>query len=270
MLGEVSVWIWIAAASAGCPDDPERTLRSHARALETAFEDVDETGFAESYAALHAVVPCIVTPLDASTIVAWHRARALGEFFEREEIASRKSWAAVKVLAPAYRPPESWVMPGTPLERAWAEAPLNNDRIELERSPAGGWRVDGAEQTSVPADRAFVLQGFDSGGQVVHADYHYSVAEVPVVDFEALDATARERRRRRMHRYGSVLAGVLGAGAVGTLTTAWTQERAVGASETALEDVPIHAQRANALSGVGVGLAIAGLGVATATWTVRW
>ena len=66
------------------------------------------------------------------------------------------------------------------------------------------------------------------------------------------------------------LAGVLGAGAVGTLTAAWTQERAVQSYDTPLEDVPVHAQRANALSGVGIGLGVAGAGVATTAWVVRW
>ncbi|MCB9677015.1 MAG: hypothetical protein H6737_18000 [Alphaproteobacteria bacterium] len=264
------MWFWLAAAWAGCPDDPASDLRARATALDKAYEDVDETGFAEHYAALQGLVPCLTSELDARTILAWHKARALGEFFEREEIASAKSWAAVKVLDPAWAPPESWIVEGTPLQRAWAEAPASDARIELERSPEGGWKVDGTRATSVPADRAFVLQGFDSAGSVVHTDYHYSVAEVPVVDFEALDATARERRRKRMRRYGSALAGVLGAGAVGTLTAAWTQERAVQSYDTPLEDVPVHAQRANALSGVGIGLGVAGAGVATTAWVVRW
>ncbi|MEZ4319459.1 MAG: hypothetical protein R3F61_18230 [Myxococcota bacterium] len=264
------MWIWMAVAAAACPDDPPAAIRQEALAIESAYDAVDETGFAEHYATLQEVAKCVSTELDRDTLLAWHRARALGEFFEREEIASAKSWAAVKKLDPGYSPPESWIVEGTPLHRAWHEAPDSDARIELERSPEGGWKVDGTRSTSVPAERAFVLQGFDSTGTVVHTDYHYSVAEVPVVDFEALDATAKERRRRRMRRYGTALAGVLGAGAVGTLTAAWTQERAVQSFDTPLEDVPVHAQRANALSGVGLGLGAAGAGVATATWVVRW
>ncbi len=257
-------------ASAACPDDAAATLRAETTALEAAYEDVDEAAFGRHYQAIHDAGACIDAPLDQATIVAWHRARALGEFFEREMIASSKSWAAVKQLDPDYAPPEAWIPEGGPLYRAWMLTPEPGGENPIERSPEGGWQVDGADATGVPAERAFVIQGFDAGGAVVHTGYHYSIAEVPVVDFGALDATARERRRKRMRRYGTVLAGVLGAGAVGTLTAAWTQERAVNDFDTPLEDVPVRAQRANALSGVGVGLGVAGIGVATTTWVVRW
>ena len=262
--------LWSAVAAAACPDDPAASLRSATAALEAAYEDVDEAAFSLHYAAVHEAGRCMDVELDAPTIVAWHRARALGEFFEREMIASSKSWAAVKQVDPEYEPPEDWIPEGGPLHRAWMLTPEPGGENRFERSPEGGWKVDGRSATGVPAERAFVIQGFDAGGAVVHTGYHYSIAEVPVVDFGALDATARERRRKRMRRYGTVLAGVLGAGAVGTLGAAWSQERAVNDFDTPLEDVPVRAQTANALSGVGVGLGAAGIGVATATWVIRW
>jgi hypothetical protein len=271
VLGGSSVFVlWSAVASAACPEDPAAAIREAAQKLESAYEDVDEGAFAEQYQAIHDAAGCVDAALDAETILAWHRARALGEFFEREMIASSKSWAAVKQLDPEYAPPDAWIPEGGPLHRVWMLTPEPGGENGFERTPEGGWKVDGEPARGVPAERSFVIQGFDAGGAVVHTGYHYSIAEVPVVDFGALDSTARERRRKRMRRYGTVLAGVLGAGAVGTFTAAWTQERAVNDFDTPLEDVPVRAQRANALSGVGLGLGVAGIGVGTATWAVRW
>lgn len=261
---------WLGVAWAACPDDPAASVRERSAALEAAYDAVDEVGFAAQYEALHADAACVRAPLDAVTVLAWHRARALGEFFEREEIASAKSWAAVQVLDPQWKPPEAWIMPGTPLHRAWTSAPVAPGRVELERSPEGGWQVDGRAATSVPADRAFVLQGFDAANQVVHTGYHFSVAEVPAVDFGALDATARERRTRRMRTAGAALGSVLGAAAVGSLATAWTQEHAVKSEATPLGDVAQHAQRANTWTGAALGLGAASAGVVAVAWGVRW
>lgn len=261
---------WVAIASASCPADPAAAIRAWSRALDEAFDAVEEQTFALAYAGLHADAACVREPLDAETVLAWHRARALGEFFEREEIASAKSWAAVRVLDPAWSPPDGWIVEGTALHRAWTGAPMTPGRIRLERSPAGGWHVDGSPSETVPADRAFVLQGFDAAGAVVHTDYHYSVAEVPVVDFEALDATARERRRRRMRVAGTALGSALVAGAASAGVLGWTQERATKADDTRLADVSGHAQRANTWSTVALGLAGGGAAVATVAWSVRW
>lgn len=264
------MWLGVFAARAVCPEDPSTTIQAHAAGLELAFEEVDDAAFARHYAALQEAGTCITAPLEARTILAWHRARGLGEFFEREEIASAKSWAAVKALDPDYALPDEWIVAGTSLHNAWTNAEVTEERIELERSPLGGWRVDGSEASSVPADRAFVLQGFDAAGVPVHTDYHYSVAEVPVVDFAALDLTARHRRRRRVRTIGTVLGTGLGAASLGTLVTAWGQEIATKSEKTDLAEVPNHAQRANTLSSVGLGLGGAGAGVMAITWAVRW
>lgn len=147
------MWTLIGAALA-CPEDPAAAIRARAQALADAYDAVDEPRFADEYAGLHADAACVDAPLDRATVLAWHRSRALGEFFEREEIASAKSWAAVQVLDPTWAPPDGWILDGTPLHRAWSTAPTTPGRITLERRPAGGWRVDGEPSSTVPADRA--------------------------------------------------------------------------------------------------------------------
>lgn len=264
------MWLWGFVAWGACPDDPATIVQAHAAGLEQAFDTVDDDAFSTHYAALHAAAKCISSPLDARTVFAWHRARALGEFFEREEIASAKSWAAVKALDPEFTLPSEWLVEGTPLYKAWSTAPVSDERIELERSPVGGWKVDGEVSTSVPADRAFILQGLDSGGIPVHTDYHYSVAEVPVLDFRALDATARQRRRTRMRTMGTIAGGALFAGAIGTMGVAFAEELAVKSEKTDLADVRDHARQANTLSSVSLGLGAGAVGVTAVTWIVRW
>lgn len=264
------MWLLMGVALAECLEDGAASLVGHADRLVGAYEVLDEEAFAHHYEALQQAARCVRSELTLEQLLAWHRARALGEFFEREYAASAKSWAAVKVLDPSYSPPEDWLVPGTPLYTAWTEAPMGAARILLERSPEGGWRVDGQPTNGVPAERGFILQGFAANGALVHTDYHYSVAEVPVVDFAALDPTAREKRRRRMHLIGSVAAVTLGAGALGALGVGTIDEVTGKGRNLELEKVAGRRQRANLLYGVGGGLAAGAVAVGTVTWVVKW
>lgn len=270
MTPEEFVLIWFAVAQAVCPSDTAPAVESLARAVERAFDEVDDAAFESAYAALGEAIPCVRSRLDPEALLAWHRARALGAFWEREAIASSKSWAAVRLLDPAYRLPDAWTPPGSPLLVAFDEAPMGAERLKLARVPEGGWFVDGQPTSSVPAARGFVLQGFDAVGAVVHTDYHYSVAEVPVVDFAALDPTARQIRRRRMHLGGSVLAGGLLATAVGFGVAARGDELAVHDLETPLGEVTGYAERADRRSNTAVAFGLGSGIVLGAAWAVPW
>lgn len=261
---------FVARALATCPTDTADQVESLAREVEQAFDRVDDAGFQEAYRGLGEAIPCVRSALDPEALVAWHRARALGEFWERELVASSKSWAAVRQLDPSYRPKEAWMPAGSPLRDAFQHAPMEAERVQLERVPEGGWLVDGQPTRSVPATRAFVLQGFDAAGELVHTDYHYSVAEVPVVDFEALDPTARQLRQRRMHLGGTVLAGVLLGSAGSFLVLAGGDRKRVDDRSTPLGEIAGFADRAGRRSTTAVVLGAGGLAVAGTTWAVRW
>lgn len=263
--------ILIATARAAvCPADSAADIGPLAAEVEAAFDAVDDQAFERAVGALAAAVPCVRSPLDGATIEGWHRARALAAFYDRELVASGKSWASVRELSPGYSPPASWMPPDSALARVWKEAPAVGDRVQLERVPEGGWVVDGERTLAVPSGRAFILQGFDAGGHVVHLGYHYSVAEVPVVDFAALDPTAQDLRRRRMRAGGTALSiGLLsGAGmALGLASTARTD--ALG-GRTDFVDIEDHAARADRLSNTAVALAAGGGVVLVTSWAVRW
>lgn len=262
--------VLVSIAHATCPNDAGPRIERLARAVEAAYDAVDDEAFQAATAALDEAVPCVRSELSGDALLAWHRARALQESWERELVASSKSWAAVRALDPAYSPPEAWLPEGSALRRAWEEAPTGSERIKLERVPEGGWRVDGQPTPYVPTERGFVLQGFDTSGQLVHTDYHYSVAEVPVVDFAALDPTAQQLRRRRMHAGGSALAATLATSAIAVVGVAAGQRTSVFDPAVPVGALDGHAGRANRLSNTAVALGLASGATLAATWAIPW
>ncbi len=255
---------------AGCDADMAPQLVERVEALERAFDRVDEQAFREARAALREAVACVRSPLTASAIIAWHRAEALGAFWDHTPAASARSWAAVRILDPDYRLPSTWAPEGSPLRSAWEEAPLNAERVVLGRTPPGGWRVDGQPSRAVPLARSFVLQGFDAEGQVVHTGYHHSPATVPMLDFEALDPTLRARRRRRARAWSTALGGALWAGAAIGWWEAARARAAVFDPQTPPVEVLLAASRANQLSSLALGLGLGGAASVLVGWSVHW
>lgn len=264
------LWWMVAGAFAKCQQDSADAIEALAGRVERAFDDVDDQAFAAAAAELEAAAACVRSPLDRRTLLAWHRARALHAFWDREMVASSRSWAAVKRLDPAYTPPAEWIPEGTPLRSTWEDAPTADDRAVLERVPAGGWLVDGRRTDAVPTARGFVLQGFDASGSVVHTDYHYGLATIPQVDFVALDPTVRELRRRRIHLVGTVGAGLTALGAGGMALLASSSRADALSRETPVTDTRGHAEQAGRRSNSAVGLGVASVALLATTWTIRW
>lgn len=264
------LYVWMMVAHAKCQQDTASRILDLATEVEQAFDTVDDDAFAAAARELDAAIVCVRSPLTANTLTRWHRAHALIAFWEREIIASGKSWAAVKVLDPSFTPPASWMPDGSPLRTAWESAPMGAGRIVLERVPAGGWFVDGQQTQATPTERGFILQGFDAAGAVVHTGYHYSVASVPTVDFVALDPTVQQLRRQRVHLAGTVLGATVAAAGVGVALLAKSQRTAALSADTLPADTRDHAERTNRLSNTAVGLGLTSAAILTTTWAVRW
>ena len=266
------MWIWVVAtiAFADCADEPAADAVARAGALEDAYLHLQEERFDAEHAAMIAAIGCLDRPLTLEQVLVVHEAKGLASFVDGELAASRKSWAAVRQLAPDFAPDLAVMPVGHPMRQQYEDAPMDAERVPLERSPAGGWRVDSIETADVPKNRAFLLQGFDLSGVVVHSGYHYSVAEVPQIDFADLDETARQRRRKRMHWIGSITAGALTVGSGTTAVLAASAEAAVHSDQTPLADLDGQATTANNMSFASLGMLGGAAAVGSVTWVVRW
>jgi hypothetical protein len=219
---------------------------------------------------MDAAIGCLDRPLTRQEVVLLHGAKALASFVDGELAASRKSWAAVRQLAPDFEPDPALMPEGHPIRQQYDDALMDDDRVPLERSPEGGWRVDSDETSDVPKNRAFLLQGFDLSGAVVHSGYHYSVAEVPQIDFAELDATARDRRRKRMHWIGTIATGALTLGSGTTAVLAASAQSSVKSDQTPLADLEAQALTANNMSYASLGMISGAAAVASVTWAIHW
>ena len=264
------MWFVIAVAQAGCPRDAAPELPARVADLESAFDAVDEEAFLAAALRFDDALACVRSELTGPVLAAVHRGRALTAYFDRELVASEKSWAAVKVLDPAFRAPDTWMAPGSELRALFDGAPANATRTGFTRVPAGGWKVDGQPSAGVPDARAFYLQGFDTAGALVHSDYHYSIATVPVVDFLRLDKTAQQRRRARMRWGGTLLAAALGGASVAYGLSAGAAAARVDDRSTPPGSLRAEAQRANRQSNTAVAFGLGALATGTVTWSVRW
>jgi len=263
-------WLLTTLALAECADDSVAEVMNRVVSLERAYLELREDAFDREHEALIAAVECLDQGLTLEQVVAVHEAKALAAFVDGELAASRKSWAAVKQLSPSYAPDESLLPLGHPFRAQFDEAVVDDERRVLERSPEGGWQVDSRPSDEVPQNRAFLLQGFNLDGNVVHSGYHYSVAEVPLIDFAELDETARQRRRRRMHWIGSIAGGGLAVGSLTAMGTAAVAQASVRDAQTPLSELESQAQSANTMSVVSLGLLGGAATVTSLTWAVRW
>lgn len=271
-------------ARAECPEDALATAIRSATEVEAAFANLDDEKFDVAHARLKETVPCITVELAPADAVALHRARAIGAFVDGDDAASRKSWLAVRALQPDWKPSGALMPTGHPLRQLW-EAPIDSPtpEVPMKEAPKGGWNVDGTRQNGVPTYRAFILQGFDASGTGIYTGYLYSNTEIPTLDVEMVPSERvsavpvdRTKRRNTVRRWGSVGAGVLGAGAVGSLVVSMDAARQLEndfeAGEGTHDYAPIAGwvDRQNTFATVGTGLGIAAAGTATIVWAVPW
>lgn len=264
-----SVLFFSDALGEPCPADPAVLAREQSRQVLGAYDRADGDALVTAATALDLAVGCLSEPLSLRVAVGVHRAKALIAFYEGDEAGSVRSWAAVRLLDPAVSPePARW--PQThPMWRLYDEAGQTTDeRVALERRPPEGWVVDGEPRDDVPRFRAFLLQGLGPSSEVVHSAYHYTEATVPQLDWDALDPTARERRRKRMHVVGTTTASTLAAGSIASMTIA---ALAKGQLDTVdYEEIEGRAVLANTTASLAAGLATGALSTGLLTWSIRW
>jgi hypothetical protein len=264
------IWMvgWIPAFG-NCPENSLETLRQESLAVTTAYDELHELEFDRASLALTRLIGCIREPMSSGDAIQLHQAQALWTFVNGEVVASRNSWSAVRFLDPSWTPKPSWIPGNHPLRRIWDTAVPSGQQVPLERAPSGGWRVDGVDTHWVPQGQAFVLQAYDKDGVYLHTGYHYSVAEVPSLALLVADPLADMRRRRGVHIGGTVTAGMLFLGSMGSLIGAWHAHKQFENTEV-IAEMSEYAAAANVWTGTSIGLAIGAAGAAAVTWGVNW
>ncbi|HHO51444.1 MAG TPA: hypothetical protein ENK18_11350 [Deltaproteobacteria bacterium] len=258
-----------STSTSTCPEDPEALAEAQSRQVLGAYDRADGAALVEAATAMDFAVSCLTEPLSPRVAVEVHRAKALIAFYEGDEAGSVRSWAAVRVLDPMVRPePLRWPE-SHPMWRLYEEAGATSDeRIVLERHPPGGWVVDGALRDDVPRFRGFLLQGLGGSSEVVHSAYHYTEATVPQLDWDALDPTARDQRRRRIRAVGTTVSSTMAAGAAASMTLAILARGQLGSVD--YEEIEGRAVLANTSASLAVGLATGALTSGLLTWTIHW
>lgn len=262
------------AAWAECPADPLGEALIQAGKVEGSYTNMDDAKFAEARGKLDAAMACMTSELSPPDAVAIHRARAIGSFVDGEESASRRSWLAVKSLQPDWQPSADLMPAGHPMRKLW-ETPMEggSPMVPQELAPPGGWSVDGTRQNMVPAQRAYVLQGFSATGAVVYTGYLYQASEVPTSLPVDLVPTRRVHAdgnaRRNAHVIGSATAGALVIGGVGSLLVGSSFANQADEATDDLEATKLLG-RSRTAAVAGYGLLGAGVVVGAATWVVPW
>jgi len=252
-------------AHAECPEDPLGAMRAHSAAVEQAFADLDDPGFAAAYASLVEVVPCVSTPLDLRDILALHRSYALAAFVEGDMAGSRKSWGAVRTLNPTWELPDELAPEGHLLRTQFDAAPLGPEVVELELAPDGGWLIDGRPAAVVPRDRAFVLQGADAERLIIYTGYHRALAEVPLLDFAKPGPSPRAKK---MRLWGTVAGGGLALMAGGAAALHFDAVADLDTVDYDKFDATVL--RGDVTGWSAIVLGAGAIGVTTVAWAVKW
>lgn len=269
-------WALVGIAMADCPTGALQEAVSTAGALEVAYSNMDDAGFETAHTRLATLIPCIaeeVSPADAVTL---HRAFAIGSFVGGDESASRRSWLAVKALQPDWKPSENLMPPGHPMRKLW-ETPVDggSPMVAQELAPPGGWSVDGVHQNMVPANRAFILQGFSATGAAVYTAYLYDAGSVPkslpigLVAPRTTKAEPTTKGSKGGRLVGSGIAGALAVGSIGGFAVA---SGAVHHAETSTDDLATtkYISQSRTASAAGIGLVGGAVVVGVATWVIPW
>lgn len=277
-----------------CPPTAQDRLVEAAQEVEHAWLGLDLAGFELARSRLGRLILCVDGALEVADAIALHRARGIVALVDGDVDASRRAFAAVHLLEPTWQPDDTLVPREHMLWKVFASAVDDDEApktVPFHTLPEGGWSVDGTRfprhedprdasgrllgAYGLPADRAFVLQVFDTRERVTYTGYHFSTTDLPLEDLlvTRYASTAQARRRRRAARIaGSVVGGAMLAAGGATFAMGWT-ERQRFTDQALPYDVAVverAQQDANLLSGTGYGLAGAGALAFTLAWAVPW
>ncbi|MEZ4322113.1 MAG: hypothetical protein R3F61_31870 [Myxococcota bacterium] len=253
---------------AGLDDQDVKGVSSRAQ---EAFANLDEEGFSQARDELLAGIECSVEALTTSAVAGYFRVRALDAHLRRapeDLLANARAMAEIDPVPP----PTSVTPRGHPVRNAWetARAAGPSGPRELPVPSGGRIRVDGRDTLALPVERPTVIQFVQPDG---------SLAWTRVIEPGGLPPGYTEASEDYRAKYENaiivsaprkpielpILAGIFGAGAIGTYATTFhTRKRFFDAEDPA--DLRTLRNNNNALVIASAGLGAVALGLGT--WTV--
>jgi hypothetical protein len=249
----------------------DQQIKGISARAQDAFANLDEEGFSRARDEVLEAVPCASEPLTSSSAAGYFRVRALDAHLRRSPGDLQANVQAMSEIDPL--PPSTSVTPkGHPVRNAWDLARQSGPgpREQLPVPNGGRLRIDGLDVLDRPTARPTIVQLLDQDGALTWTQVLEPGDRVPVYPIaNSDDALARYRdaviiERPRKPVELPVLAGVFGAGAIGTwAATFQTRQDFLTAAP---EDLATRRNTNNALVVTSAGLA--GAALALGTWTV--
>ncbi|MEZ4317546.1 MAG: hypothetical protein R3F61_08575 [Myxococcota bacterium] len=177
----VALAIGSGAAWAGCetPTTNEDVIVALEKAV-ARYEAVDVEGFTEAVTAIDAATTCLGESVTRSNAAAMHRMHGLAAFLERDEAASRQSFAAARTIEPAYTFPTAVVPEGNPvLEQYIAIDPAAGAKVTLPFPSDGTVKLDGSSRLERNPRLPVLFQRIDASGAVTQTVLVAGGAETP-------------------------------------------------------------------------------------------
>lgn len=217
-----------AQAAPSCPEPvTARAFYQQVSAGDMAYVAMDLDAFHQARMKARQMVPCLSEAITPAQAAGYHRLEALGAFLGRDHAGAVAALKALVGAAPGYQLSTELAPDGHPLRLYFsiAEGTPAAPTRTMAPLPEGWVAIDGATTTEWPVDRPYLLQSFDSGGQVESTALR-SVGQPPVEEPKnrGMRVTAKTRTARTLSLVSggaAVVAGGLYLGARASSKQFW-------------------------------------------------
>ena len=169
----------VHAVHAGTVADCEQTwpatrIKDLAESAQSNLQSMDAEGYLATRDVLAANLPCIREPLGGDLVGSVHLIMATAASIEQKDAQIAPALAGLLMAVPGYQLSSSLYPDGHPVRALLSHASLLARSTATQPLPArsvGWFEADGVNVTTVPTERAVVVQEFDSDGAVVETRY---------------------------------------------------------------------------------------------------
>ncbi len=234
---------------------------------DTAYANLDETGFRTARSQATAALPCLSEGLTSGQAAAYHRLEALGAFLDRDHAGAVASFKALRAAAPGYELPEAMAPPNHPL-RTYFDIAVGAPEVPGRplRKPSTGWvHLDGAGADELPTDRPAIYQRFTETGALTE-----TLMVRPGLPVAALtpESTDRARPERRINVGLASAAGVAALASGGLYLAANSRSNSFWDPTTPTSELASLRQQTNTFGWMSAGFGAVALGTGTAAMLV--